>query len=607
MAEELKVYLDHLIQRENLRYSRPEETIEAHSTGAHQQIMPLRDLMQREASARLHNLRKPDFQRATWAWTPDDCVSLLDSLVHEQVIPSIIMWYSPHNGYDYVLDGGHRLSVVIAWLNNDWGAHLTDFEDEEEEEHIKQAARRVQQLVETRIGTVADYIAAEQALEKAVRAGKSGLEELGERTFKRALFYRQLLKRDVGFHILWVSGDYERAEQSFLKINKSGKQLTEWETKLIENRNSSFARAVMSIANVNSAEHYWPPDAPDSPAKPDLEQQISLITAGVNLLHQMLFTPPYTTQIRQLRQPLLVAGEAQKKPYYLAEFLTIVTGGKGQIAQTDRLLERDHSAQPAEIIRNGWRLIDDARSMLENISGDSSKSLALLPALYFYTDGGRPVRSLLYGILYWLCTGTDQEILARKRLFAAHRAAFERVLLIHKEALVTGTTRKTGSGPDITVPTAEYFHKLLVLLIKHRDAIQSPDFVAEHKALLQQLTTKREGPTQEPEGVSRIFTDRQRTIGILRLFFQSPHVCGICDGMIDPTGDVQFDHIVPAAKGGKTTVDNQRIVHPFCNNNREVIERLRAGQEAIRLPDFVEHGRETRAEQLRLFGDTDFR
>ncbi len=97
--EDLKVYLDHLIKRENLRY----------------------DLFGEHTSSRATLLRKPDFQRTTWSWTAEDCVSLLESIVNEQVIPSIIMWSSPENGYDYVLDGGHRISVVLAWLNDNWG------------------------------------------------------------------------------------------------------------------------------------------------------------------------------------------------------------------------------------------------------------------------------------------------------------------------------------------------------------------------------------------------------------------------------------------------------------------------------------------------------
>ena len=120
-SDELKVYLDHLILRENLRYKR---ATEISATSKESPELRMSDLFGDHRSSRVKSLRKPDFQRATAAWTPEDCVSLLDSVVNEQVIPSIIMWSSPENGYDYVLDGAHRISVVLAWLNDDWGDDL---------------------------------------------------------------------------------------------------------------------------------------------------------------------------------------------------------------------------------------------------------------------------------------------------------------------------------------------------------------------------------------------------------------------------------------------------------------------------------------------------
>src|SRR5690242_7753624 len=117
MPNELKVYLDHLISRESFRYVRPVEKINS-TVPSPARKLTLKNLQDRSRSKLL---RKPDFQRATWAWSPEDCVLLLDSIVNDQVVPSIIMWSSPSNGLDYILDGGHRVSVALAWLSDDWG------------------------------------------------------------------------------------------------------------------------------------------------------------------------------------------------------------------------------------------------------------------------------------------------------------------------------------------------------------------------------------------------------------------------------------------------------------------------------------------------------
>src|SRR5438309_10445166 len=59
-------------------------------------------------------LRKPDFQRETNHWSPDQVVSLLESFFDSEVIPSLILWKAPR--YIFVIDGGHRLSALRAWM-----------------------------------------------------------------------------------------------------------------------------------------------------------------------------------------------------------------------------------------------------------------------------------------------------------------------------------------------------------------------------------------------------------------------------------------------------------------------------------------------------------
>jgi Protein of unknown function DUF262 len=125
MTKELRVYLDRQIPHDNLLYKSSSEKI---THDAPQELPPKLQLMELFGEdAKDDLLRKPDFQRATSAWTPEECVSLLHSVLNEQVIPSIIMWRSPENHW-YVLDRGHRLSVVLAWIRDDWGDTLASEE-----------------------------------------------------------------------------------------------------------------------------------------------------------------------------------------------------------------------------------------------------------------------------------------------------------------------------------------------------------------------------------------------------------------------------------------------------------------------------------------------
>ena len=64
-------------------------------------------------------LRKPDFQRETNHWSPEQIVTFIASFVDGEVIPSLILWKSPK--YMFVIDGGHRLSALRAWMEDDYG------------------------------------------------------------------------------------------------------------------------------------------------------------------------------------------------------------------------------------------------------------------------------------------------------------------------------------------------------------------------------------------------------------------------------------------------------------------------------------------------------
>jgi hypothetical protein len=65
-------------------------------------------------SAIRRQLRKPEFQRETNHWTPDQVVKFLSSFIDGDVIPSIILWRSTN--FIFVIDGAHRLSALCAWV-----------------------------------------------------------------------------------------------------------------------------------------------------------------------------------------------------------------------------------------------------------------------------------------------------------------------------------------------------------------------------------------------------------------------------------------------------------------------------------------------------------
>ena len=609
MAKELKVYLDRHIPRDNLLYKPSSDKITHENSKEFQPRLQLSELFGEDAKNDL--LRKPDFQRATSAWTPEECVSLLVSVLTEQVIPSIIMWRSPENHW-YVLDGGHRLSVVLAWLQDDWGENLAseEYMDEELEKSYKQAAKEVKRLLaKAGIKPFREYQKAYKDYRKIEPAHSHGdyLDfqfGLDSETSKLIEFYRAI-KGNAGLPLQWVTGDYSKAKESFLNINKSGRKLTDWERKLVEYRDSSLARTVMSVALTSNAAHCWPSQH-SRMSSLSMRQDIENILDEAVHLHSFLFDPPYDSKFSRPQQPLLVESrtEPDTKAAYLAELLTVVKGQTGRDAQTEKLLKQDQSASEVELVKHGLLLIRNGISVCEHLIGSSSQpiSLSIVPALYFYSDTGQHIRSLLYGFIYWLFYGDDDRItFERKLLFTTHRAAFEKVLLEKKQSYVSAFSRKVGSGSEVTVKMAKYYNHLLRLLIKYQDDIEAEGFIKEYEDFLK----KKHETERTSSGKHRTFSKQQKSAIARHTWLTSLPTCAICGGLLDLTIGTQYDHVQEHSKGGMTVTENGRPTYPFCNNNRWTIERIKNDQEVITLPAFIDSVVETSPEYMQLSFLTD--
>ena len=185
-------------------------------------------------------LRKPDFQRETNHWSPDQVVSLLECFVNGDLIPSVILWKSPT--YLFVIDGGHRLSVLKAWIEDDYGDGPISHKyfDHKITEEQKSNATKVRNLVNKSVGSWQHFQA------------KSESEDLDlvERRRLTALASR-------GLPIQWVNGDADKAESSFFKINTKGTPLDGIEELLLKSRKKPISIAARAIIRAGRGHRYW--------------------------------------------------------------------------------------------------------------------------------------------------------------------------------------------------------------------------------------------------------------------------------------------------------------------------------------------------------------
>src|SRR5215216_7360147 len=108
------VNLDALIQREDF-----ESSPDAAGTLGNEPLFKLEELERGKMFFAV--LRKPDFQRDTNNWSPEMIVEFVKSFLDNELIPSIIIWHSKQTNKVFIIDGAHRVSALIAWVNDDYG------------------------------------------------------------------------------------------------------------------------------------------------------------------------------------------------------------------------------------------------------------------------------------------------------------------------------------------------------------------------------------------------------------------------------------------------------------------------------------------------------
>ncbi|WP_420458275.1 GmrSD restriction endonuclease domain-containing protein [Neolewinella sp.] len=578
IKESRKVHLDHLIPRESIRFASFDDNeygFNQHSSKVKSPYVKYSEI----ASDWFLNIRKPDFQRETNAWTPEECLELIDSVVNERIIPSIILWRSDETGLIYVLDGAHRLSVIRAWLKDDWGDKNISYYARRDTKQIKKIAGETRNLINREIGAFANFKYACDNLRKIVADGEAAPRKvMAEIEFKQASFYSELLIGSMSLIGQWEQGDYNSAEKSFLRINKQGQPLNPWETTLIEFRKGSYARVIMSIANAGKSGHFWP----KYNLNDDLKSELDSFPTISQRIFEKLFEPPFEVPINSMTVPMVVSPAYFQKHQYLFELIPLIIWNEVAFTAKDQRerLSKDNSSDPETVIKNGSRLLKSLDSKLEHIETftNNSKSLSIVPLFYWYNNRGQYVRGLLYGFIGWMLSGSENDIRNKKLLFSSVRGDFERVFYTYK-ADFAALARNTGAGLKSVRKLSNIFRELAFALYTNNDDITSNDFKDKLESIIGKLSAK----SRRLSG-SRMYTSRDKTqINIRELFDQSTR-CHICGGIYNLShGGVQYDHVIPYRKVKETAIDNGRPSHPFCNNMKDKISKMKS--RSIILPD----------------------
>lgn len=267
------VNIDALIAREDF-----EAADETTNTASKISTLSVNDL--KEGSGLfLASVRKPDFQRETADWDIDKIVRFIKSFVDGEFIPAVILWRS-QAGLIFVIDGSHRLSSLIAWVNDDYGDGQFSLEafDGEIPDEQRQIARKARETINSQIGPYSDYY-------KALVAKHPDPDIIVKA--------RNLASRAL--QIQWIDGDVDTAERSFFNINQQATPIDPTELKLLQKRKNPNCIAARSIMRAGKGHKYW------HNFSQEIQESIETLASSIN---RLLFDPIIQRPIKTLDLPI---------------------------------------------------------------------------------------------------------------------------------------------------------------------------------------------------------------------------------------------------------------------------------------------------------------
>jgi hypothetical protein len=523
------VNLDAMIQREDFEES-------SASISARTPIREIRVSDLEESQSVFRTLRKPDFQRVTANWSADKIADFVQSFLNEEFVPALIMWESKATGKLFVIDGAHRLSALIGWVNNDYGNGKLSkafFGEDGISTTQERYAKTTTDLIE-KIGTYADLKYYSQNPEKAPN------EKI--RVLARKLFTSKL-------DLQWTGGDAKTAENSFFKINVSATIIDDTELSVLKARHKPNAIATRALIHAGRGHKFWM--GFPSAAQTEIERLASDV-------HQTLFKPILEDPIKTVELP--VAGHSYSpSSFQMLLDLVNMTNNITPAMWIESANKRKKSSDILVDDPDGTSTINflkQVRRAAWLISGNQEGSLGLHPVVYFYGATGKfHPPALLSAIKFFTGLKDEGDLLD----FTTHRYAFEEFLATHRR-FINNLSHSKGSR---TRPVEAFMTLYKTVLKGVKDRIVA----TEIEALLR-VDPKLKGLEFEEADNDRKYRRRFdkdiRSASYLDQAINSPLRCAICKARMH-SKSMNSDHIVRLEDGGVGNPENHQWTHFFCN------------------------------------------
>jgi hypothetical protein len=471
-------------------------------------------------------VRKPDFQRETNEWDQERVCQFIKSFVEGDLIPAIILWRS-ESGLIFVIDGSHRLSSLIAWVNDDYGDGVISkpFYNGIVPDEQLNIADRTRKLIDKKVGSYQNFKLALEKPDKVRDDIVNNARELGV----------------LVIQLQWVEGNSEKAEDSFFKINQQSTPLDTTEIKLLISRRQPNSIATRAIINSGTGHKYW------SRFSEEKQCQVEKLAKEIN---DMLFQPSLQTPIKTLDLPVCGKLYSNETLSMILAFVNIAN----HVEDENPNIENDETGETT------INFLKQAKKVAKRFNSNHASSLGLHPLLYCYSRTGRYRTVSFLATVYFVI-----KLVETKHLndFIDIRAKFEQFLFEHNY-LVSPIMGKYRSVPKSYKPIANFWLKIIEELKNNKTIdIILQDIVKDNN--LDYLKIGHiHNSTASISGTSKNFSQDQKSeIFILETFSQAPR-CRICNGLIH-CNSISIDHKNRKRDGGSANVDNGQVTHPYCN------------------------------------------
>ncbi|MEO6903501.1 MAG: DUF262 domain-containing protein [Bacteroidia bacterium] len=506
--------LDALIPREDFEIKDGSQTPS--------QNLPAIQVRDLEAGSFLYQtLRKPDFQRETSEWTPEKICDLIQSFLDGDLIPAVIFWNS--GGYNFVIDGAHRLSAIIAWVTDDYGDGVISqsFFEYSISSDQSDIAEKTRKLIKKKFGAYSDH-------KFAITNQDKVNPEMLERAKRLATLTVQLQ---------WVRGDSSKAEASFFKINEQASPINDTEKKLLKSRKKPNSISARAIIRSGTGHKYW------SKFENINQLEIESLAKDVN---ELLFTPKLETPIKTLDVPLAGKGYSTQTLSLILDLINITNDIK-----QDTLLEDDSTG--IETIA----ILKKTKKRLSRITGTHPSSLGLHPAIYFYSTTGRYQVTAFYTILNLV-----QELESKSgalNKFIDIRSKFEDFLMSYK-SIVNQTNTKFGSGLKSYKKLTNLFLYIITEFQNNKSETEILDGISKSKDF-EYINPEK---VDYDEYIRKDFSTESKSGVFILSALKNPIKCNICHSLIHKNS-ITIDHTKRKEDGGLGVIDNGQLAHPYCN------------------------------------------